>query len=466
VATAYDEIPYTNLPRAQTRPAVLATIAALHGLSAPDPRSARVLELGCGGGANLAGIAAASPDVRALGVDLATTVIDEARSIAAAAGLENVRFEVADVTELGDGRLGEFDYVIVHGLYAWGDERLRAATLAACAAHLAPEGLAYVSYNAHPAGHVRRMLREMAIYHGRNVDDQRAKAERARELFALIDRLGEAGGPTFYTGMIGEEVHALATGPQEMLVHDLLAPSYEPVWLVDFVAAARATGLEYVADAMPEANREPPWSDAVGAFVEEACGGDRVAREQYFDLLVLRRFRHSVLCRGGRAPTAGIDRAAVQDLLVVAVGEGDGTQPSPLLAQALAELADAPAPVPFAALRETLGADPDALAGALADGFNSDRVAFHAFPPPGVATVGPRPRATALVLSQVAPGARLTTLANQVVRVNDEPTARLLSLLDGSRDRAAILADFPGSLTPEALDDALWHFARLGLLVA
>jgi hypothetical protein len=310
------------------------------------------------------------------------------------------------------------------------------------------------------------MLREMAVFHGRDEADPRMRAQRARRLFALIDRLGEAGGPTFYTGMIAEEIHALATGPEEMLVHDLLAPSYEPVWLVDFVAAARATGLEYVADAMPEANREPPWSDAVAAFVEEASGGDRVAREQYFDVLVLRRFRHSVLCRAGREPTTGIDRGALQRLLVVAVGEGDGTEPSPLLARALGELVDAPAPVPFAALRDALDADADALAGALADGFNSDRVAFHAVPPPGVAAVGPRPRATALVLSQVAPGARLTTLANQVVRVNDEPTARLLKLLDGTRDRAAIIADFPGPMSAEALDEALWHFARLGLLVA
>jgi SAM-dependent methyltransferase len=470
VSTIFDEVPYTNLPFTQTRPAALATVAALHGLAFADPREARVLELGCGAGANLCGIAAASPGVSALGVDLAPTAIETASAIASAAGLTNVRFEVADVKALGDGRLGEFDYVIVHGLYAWGDAELRGATLAACRAHMAPDGLAYVSYNAHPGGYIRRMLRDMAHFHARGLSDPRDRAERARFLFALLHRLGEAGGPTFYDGVLGEDVHALAIGPTEMLVHDLLSAEYEPVWLVDFVAAARGAALEYVADAIPEASRVPPWSDAVEAFVAEASGGDRVAREQYFDFLVVRRFRHSMLCHADRSPTSGIDLAAVPRLLVEGAGDGDGREPSPLLTAALEAVVPSPRPVPFSTLRESLDAPEGALAEALVEGFHADRIAFQAVPPPGVLVPGPHPRASSLVRSQARPGALLTALTNHVVRINDEPTARLLSLLDGTRDREAIRRDFAaadlGPLSAEALDDALSHFARAMLLVA
>jgi SAM-dependent methyltransferase len=95
--TAYDEVPYENMPFPQALPRVHATVATLHGLTPPDPRTARVLELGCGGGAHLAGVAAAHPEVTALGIDLAPTAIATARESAAAAGLDNVRFEVADV---------------------------------------------------------------------------------------------------------------------------------------------------------------------------------------------------------------------------------------------------------------------------------------------------------------------------------------------------------------------------------
>jgi SAM-dependent methyltransferase len=419
VATVYDVVPYANLPFAETRPGALATVARLRGLACPDPRTARVLELACGAGANLAGIAAAEPGVRALGVDLAPTAIARARETARAAGLANVRFEVADVRRLVDGRLGTFDYVIAHGLYAWGDAGLRSATLAACRAHLAEDGVAYVSYTAHPGGHLRRMLREMGLWHARGEAHPIARAARVRELFALLD----------YEGAAGEDVRALAAGPPEMLVHDLLGRDFEPVWLTDFVAAAERHGLAYVADAL----LEPPLPDAVAAFVEEAAGGDRVAREQYHDIFVLRRLRQSVLGRMERRPASRIEPEALRGLLV-----GDP-------------------PVPF----ETL----DVPAARLIEAYEAGRVALHAVPPPAATAAGPRPRASALARSQAAPGALVTTLLNQVVRITDEPTSRLITLLDGTRDRAAILRDFTaGQMTEEALEGALATLAGLALL--
>jgi SAM-dependent methyltransferase len=459
--TAYDEIPYANLPFTQALPRGHATIAMLHGLAPPDPRTARVLELGCGAGAHLVGVAAAHPEVQAVGVDLAATAIETAREDAAAAGLENVRFDVADVLELTDGRLGEFDYVIVHGLYAWAAEPLREAVLEACRAHLAPDGLAYLSYNAHPGGHVRRMLREMAEWHARGVDDPREQAERARGLFNLLDRFGEAGGPTFFAGVLGEEVHALAEALEPMLVHDLLAATFVPVWFADFAAAAARHGLAYVGDAIPGASREAPWSDAVEAFVADAAGEDRIAREQYFDLFVLRRFRHSLLCHEAQRPTARVDPAAVPRLLVAPYGD------APELPEHLhAALADAGLlrPLAFADLRERTAVPEDELAAQLVAAFDSGDVEFHAVSPPAAAEPGERPRASALARSQARPGALVTTLLNQVVRVTDEPTGDLLRLLDGTRDRDAILEAFPGPLDRPSLETALAGFAGLGLL--
>jgi SAM-dependent methyltransferase len=457
MATAYDETPYANLPFAQTRPAVMATVATLHGLTPPDPREARVLELGCGAGANLAGIAAADPGVHAVGVDLAPTAVEVARATAAAAGLENVTFDVGDVLALTDGELGEFDYVIVHGLYAWAPEHVREAVLAACRSHLSPHGIAYLSYTAHPGGHMRRMLREMAQWHARGLEEPLERAERARGLFTLLDKLGESAGPSFYAGVVGEDVHALATAPDSMLVHDLLGPTYAPVWFTEFAAAIARHGMAYVGDASPESSREPPWSPAVSAFVEEAAGDDRVAREQYFDLLVMRRFRSSLVCHADCGPAPRVDRAAVKRLLV----DLDGDEVPEAIRAALAD-----GPVPFATLRERLDADTDALAETLVQGFDAGAVAFHVVPSPAAAVAGERPRASGLARSQARPGAVVTTLRNQVVRITDEPTGALVRLLDGTRDREAILEAFPGALDVPSLDAALAKFAELGLLHA
>ena len=44
-STVYDEVRYSSYPYALTHPDRLATVAALHGLSSPDPATARVLEM-------------------------------------------------------------------------------------------------------------------------------------------------------------------------------------------------------------------------------------------------------------------------------------------------------------------------------------------------------------------------------------------------------------------------------------
>src|SRR3954447_17448634 len=162
--TAYDEVRYSNYPYAQTHPDRLATVAGLHGLTAPDPRDARVLELGCGAAGNLIAMAVGPPGLHALGVNLASEPIPEGRRVVAEIGLGNVELRQGDILELADGSLGEFDYVIAHGVYAWVPPDVRDALLATCRAHLAADGLAYVSYNAYPGGYMRRALREAGLW--------------------------------------------------------------------------------------------------------------------------------------------------------------------------------------------------------------------------------------------------------------------------------------------------------------
>ena len=139
----YDEVRYSNFPYAQTHPDRLATVAILHGLEPPDPFRARVLEIGCGAGGNLMAMAAATPGIRAVGVDLAAVAIEDGRKVAAAVGLDNVDLQQGDVRALTDGHLGEFDYVVAHGVYGWVPADAREALLAIrCRSVLLPDPLA------------------------------------------------------------------------------------------------------------------------------------------------------------------------------------------------------------------------------------------------------------------------------------------------------------------------------------
>src|SRR3954470_6442485 len=146
--TAYDSVPYPGNVQPTTHPDRLAVGASLCGMRPPDVERCRVLELGCGDGANLIPIAHTLPGCTAVGIDLAMSAVEHARATAQALSLTNVSFHQADVLALPDDLGGPFDYIIAHGLYSWVPAAVRDALLVACGRLLAPDGVAYVSYNA------------------------------------------------------------------------------------------------------------------------------------------------------------------------------------------------------------------------------------------------------------------------------------------------------------------------------
>src|SRR3954465_9829257 len=235
--TVYDEVRYSNFPYAQTHPERLPPAPTLHGLTAPDPFRARVLEIGCGAGGNLMAMTAATPGIQALGVDLAPSAIEEGNAAIAAIGLTNLELRQGDVRALTQGQLGEFDYIVAHGVYAWIPPEARDALLGLIASHLSPDGLAYVSYNANPGGYLRRMLRDAGLWHARGIEDPLERAAKAQELYRFL-RDNRAGENDMYGQMIERLVPALAGGPLYRLVHDDLSDFWEPVWFADFHAHA------------------------------------------------------------------------------------------------------------------------------------------------------------------------------------------------------------------------------------
>src|SRR5829696_386080 len=214
-STAYDEVRYSNYPYAQTHPDRLATVAALHGLPTPEPASARVLEIGCGAGGNLLAMAATTPGITALGVDLAAGPIADGRATIEAIGIDNVELRQGDVSDLRDGGLGEFDYVIAHGVYAWVPEPVRDDLLAAVHAHLAADGVAYVSYNANPGGYMRRALRDAGLWFAGDAAPGLERAERARPSTGSCSRIAPArrtGGAACWRASLRRSHTARRTG--------------------------------------------------------------------------------------------------------------------------------------------------------------------------------------------------------------------------------------------------------------
>jgi SAM-dependent methyltransferase len=119
-----------------------------------------VLELGCSDGTNLISMARELPQSEFFGIDSASRAIAQGKQTIDDLSLDNVWLQQLDLMEFAANDVA-FDYIIAHGVYSWVPDPVRDRILAICSECLSQNGIAYVSYNAYPGGHIRDMVREM-----------------------------------------------------------------------------------------------------------------------------------------------------------------------------------------------------------------------------------------------------------------------------------------------------------------
>jgi SAM-dependent methyltransferase len=492
----YDQILYPGLPFDESHPDRLATMGTLFGMHPAPPERCRVLEIACADGGNLIPLAYTLPDSRFFGFDLAQKTVENGREGIAALGLTNIRLEQMDLMDAGD-EPEKFDYIIAHGLYSWVPEPVRDKLMATVKTLLAPQGIAYISYNALPGCRVREMFREMLLFHVRNLQGAEARIESARELLRCLtesrDVAGEAGA---YLKL--ESAFLIEQGPV-VLFHDEMAEIYHPVNVLDFVAHAKRFGLQFVSEANYTDMQPGKYPQDVIDRVDEWSAGDRLLREMYYDFMKLRTFRRTLLCHegveiasepiSGRIPLLCVASPVMPvspepDLRAGVAEEFRGVLNSsaktahPLAKAVLLLLSRAwPEAFTFAGLLEQasdrIGAvpDPDGLTQILLGTYAAGLVELHTRPMPCVAP-GRFPRASKLARWQAGSGRRITTLRHTVVEMEGEIERRMITLLDGTRDMEALIRELGPMLNNsegalgEQVEKNLKKLARYGLLEA
>lgn len=307
--TLYDAIPYGHRTHASTHPENLCAKARLFGLAPRDPRRARVLEIGCASGGNLVPMAFHLPRASFLGIDLAEAQIASGRRRVEALGLTNIELRHMALEHFTSSET--FDYIICHGVYSWVDDAARRSILRLCAAHLADEGVALVSFNALPGWHLVQSVRDMMLYHTRFIDDPSEKARQARAMVQFVKTaIGDQDTPL--AALVKQEADVIASVDDAYLLHDHLADINRPEYFNQFIEKARDAGLDYLADTNLAAMLPENLAPAVAAKIREI--GDVVRMEQYLDFLRARRFREVLLCRGGAPLDRRIDDRRLRDL--------------------------------------------------------------------------------------------------------------------------------------------------------
>jgi methyltransferase-like protein len=518
----YDEMPYINKAFPQTHPDRLATLARVFGVATPEVETCRVLELGCASGDNLIPMALGLPNASFLGIDFSGRQIDDGRQTVDALGLSNIDLRQGDIADV-DASYGTFDYIVCHGIYSWVPERIREKVLAICNANLAPQGVAYVSYNTYPGWRIRGMIRDMMLYHSANASDARAKVQQARALLHFLAQGAPADTP--YGQILKQELETIGKEQDAYLFHDHLEDTNEPVYFHQFAAAAQRHGLQYLAEAdftsMLLSNFPPQVAETL-----RRIGPDIVRIEQYMDFVRSRMFRQTLLVHQAVPVQRKLEAQVLKgfhvatlaqpDIAPVSLAAGDIatfraphgatlSTGSPVTKAAMLCLAQR-WPLGFA-FADLLAASRAQLQGGSADASDAGTEArdeaqlanemmkcygvgvieLHVREPSLCRTLSARPVASPLARLQVDRGRPLTNLRHEPVRL-DEANRRVLRLLDGTRDRDALVAAMAGlarqgvlqvqhegeSMTDgpilegilrAALDESLPQFARAGLLL-
>lgn len=297
----YDAFPYRSSPIEWSAPERLAACSALHAGPLPRLTGYRVLELGCGDGANLLPLAHYREHSEFVGVDSSQVAIGRAEQRRRQLRLGNVRFIAVDFTAAGELLGGSFDFIIAHGVVSWVSPPVRDALLELCARRLAPGGLFYLNYNTNPGWKVRGMVRRSLLAHTAHIRGLRERAEAAqavaRSVAASMASIDHA-----YCRLMAHEYTFVGGADPSYVAHEFLAPENHAYWRSDFARLMAARGFRWVADAdfNYDTGRVP--DDVADRAIDSGLVG--LTREDMLDLIGYRQLHSPIFTNVAADPAS------------------------------------------------------------------------------------------------------------------------------------------------------------------
>jgi methyltransferase-like protein/ubiquinone/menaquinone biosynthesis C-methylase UbiE len=351
---SYDDIPYPSLVYSDTHPNKLATLATLFGLHPPSVINCRILELGCGDGTNLIAIAQTLPQAQCYGVDFSERQIQTGQSVIATIGLTNITLKHLNFNEL-DESLGQFDYIIAHGVYSWINAEGRDNLLRLIQQRLTSHGIAYVSYNVYPGWHNENMLRDLMIYHTQQLAEvpfpiYMRQAKGILQFLAYIRQNGD----TAFDKWLQEKWQELQHASDNYLYHDFLEAENHPVYVQQFIYHAKQHDLAYVTDIEFRHYLLHSLPPSVAEAMVELFQGDFIKKEQYMDFFYNRTLRRTLLCHQQWHVQRELGSEPIMQCYFTAIPTSSSTESTPFTAEFKKQLS----PMTIAALTQLIQCHP------------------------------------------------------------------------------------------------------------
>ncbi len=347
------DLGYTEGFYRELTPGALRLVALFAGLRAVEvERPFTYYELGCGNGYTSALLAAVHPHARFIGVDFNPTHVHNARRLADAAGLANVRFVEQSFADLAYSEEAEADIIALHGVWSWINDANRRHILDFVRRRLRPGGLVYVSYNSLPGLAQVAPLQRLLVEHGKLGAGERTERVQRSVEFAL--RLQKAGALYFAGSPLGNQrLESFARHDARYLAHEYYNDNWSLFYHADVARDMASARLSYAGssdflDNFSQLALRPE----LAALVAEI--GDPALAETVKDFARNTVFRRDVYIRGAsKAPRPELEatlkamrfalarpRAACR--LSGATGAGEVTMQAEAYAPVLDALARAP----------------------------------------------------------------------------------------------------------------------------
>ena len=307
--TIYSELGYKSMPFPYTTPATLEAYAALVGVSAPNPKTARVLELGATYGGNIISQALFNPDATFVGIELSQEQVEKGNEVIANAGLTNVSLIQSDIASIGS-EIGTFDYIIAHGVYSWVDDGVKDSLLRLIDEHLAEDGIAYVSYNTYPGWHTMEEVRQLMMFSNRDKAqfNHKEKVLHGKTIGSIVgsqilkyDNLKERNSK--FLGAL----RSVMQKDEYYVGHDHLEPNNDPVYFYQFNDHLEAHNLAYLCDADLTLSMVRSFDADIADTLDKLALNDHVAQEQYLDFMLDTTFRKSIICKAKHTESVTYD---------------------------------------------------------------------------------------------------------------------------------------------------------------
>jgi hypothetical protein len=368
---------------------------------------------------------------------------------------------------------------------------VRDRLLALCGELLTANGVAFVSYNALPGGHLRKMIREMMLYSVEGIDDPERRVSGGLEFLRFLIESRPEGDT--YRALIDELLKKMEKSGTQVTYHDEMTETYHPVHFFEFEEHARKHGLQYLSEALLPPPTDPTYRQDVRSALESAADDDIVKQEQTLDYMRARMYRETLLCRGERVlrrdfPAEHFQRLLFASQTASTPAEGSGarafTSPGgikmesnhPAVIALLQELGAAwPGALTFDEIQRRLPGSGIALDS---DGVTllmrlvvTKMIELRTWRAPVAVTISSRPRASANARQEACSKGFATTLLHAKIALDDPVIRSFLKLLDGTRDRDGLLeamkAEFPAMAEGElkaGIEPGLEKFCRAGIL--